>query len=265
MEHYGEAFIFDDFHDANEGVEAPEVKEEPKDDAISNVTLVQKPSSERQTTQTVIEVPETEATIKLLVHFMHKQRYPDLGDVPFVQLLDLAYAAEKYVVHSAMAVCNAYILMNTPSYPLESLVYATKFCYPRIADAAAPYTIAHPMSSIRTAFGEDIAAFAAWYRESFLDVLRSIILVPPPKNGSTQCQYWDGYASATIADVPRDPTLYLQQIVTGQGFPVGFYQKHKSELKCDVFNCDCFRRMNDWEKNAREASIPAYSTFLQRE
>jgi hypothetical protein len=56
-----------------------------------------------------VDLTENAETLRVLMTFMHSQRFPSLLNMheeSFQELLELADAAEKYLVHSAMAVCN---------------------------------------------------------------------------------------------------------------------------------------------------------------
>lgn len=58
----------------------------------------------------VVAPPEDGATLKHLMQYMHRQHYPEIQGVPPDELFNLAEAAEKYEVHSAVAVCRTFIL-----------------------------------------------------------------------------------------------------------------------------------------------------------
>ena len=58
-----------------------------------------------------VDLTETGDVLALLVHFMHKCRHPNLGQImkegpPRKTIFRLAEAAEKYMVYPAMIVCN---------------------------------------------------------------------------------------------------------------------------------------------------------------
>jgi hypothetical protein len=57
----------------------------------------------------VTDLPETSAVLELLFCYFYRQRQPDLLDVPFHILADLAEAAEKYEVFAAMNICKEYM------------------------------------------------------------------------------------------------------------------------------------------------------------
>ena len=54
----------------------------------------------------VIQFPENSATLDLLFQFCYKERHPDLTDLAFDILTELAEAAEKYKVFSAISICK---------------------------------------------------------------------------------------------------------------------------------------------------------------
>jgi hypothetical protein len=53
-----------------------------------------------------LDLPETAAVLELLLQYMYRQPQPDLTQVKFVDLSDLAEAAEKYQVYPAMEICK---------------------------------------------------------------------------------------------------------------------------------------------------------------
>ena len=57
----------------------------------------------------VVHLSESSAVLDLLLQYMYRQRQPDLADVEFPILADLAEAAEKYEVYSAMTICNVHM------------------------------------------------------------------------------------------------------------------------------------------------------------
>jgi hypothetical protein len=57
----------------------------------------------------VVYLDESSAVLDLLLQFMYRQRQPDLEEVDFQTLSELAEAAEKYEVYSAMTVCSIHM------------------------------------------------------------------------------------------------------------------------------------------------------------
>jgi len=115
--------------------------------------------------------------LDLLLQYMHRQRQPDLTDVEFPILADLAEAAEKYEVYSAMTICNVHMRFAITSHPVEVLGYAFKHDYRKLMDEVAPLTIDKPVHEL-TAYWESIPnrIFTVWmkYHHEWLDVLNFV-------------------------------------------------------------------------------------------
>jgi hypothetical protein len=54
----------------------------------------------------VVDVTESTETLKLLMKFVHKGPYPNVSLLEDNVLLNLAMAAERYKVHSAVVACS---------------------------------------------------------------------------------------------------------------------------------------------------------------
>ena len=138
-----------------------------------------------------VDLSENAKTLRLLMHFMHSHRFPSLLSMDsdsFQDLIELAGAAEKYMVHSAMAVCNLrlssvrFSLCASPkaterpfsdeslimSHGIQTLAYSMKYNYPEIADKASPWTLAESWDNVANHLGDDRAQMA-W-------VCRSIVV-----------------------------------------------------------------------------------------
>jgi hypothetical protein len=57
----------------------------------------------------IVHLSERSTVLDLLLQYMYRQRQPDLEKVDFQILAELAEAAEKYEVYSAMTVCNIHM------------------------------------------------------------------------------------------------------------------------------------------------------------
>ena len=66
------------------------------------------PATSTKTTEPgeIIQMSETSAVLKPLLHYMHNDRQPDSSKITFSVLYPLAEAVEKYMVFSAMEVCK---------------------------------------------------------------------------------------------------------------------------------------------------------------
>lgn len=126
-----------------------------------------------------VEMTENSDTVKRLLHYVHKEQYPDVSCLLRKDLFRLADAAEKYVIHPAMGVCNMYILWvqgssvrrnilklivprsaTVEKYPTSTLAYSFKHNYPKIADMAAPLTVFNNLDYMKLGLKHDGALFA---------------------------------------------------------------------------------------------------------
>ena len=57
----------------------------------------------------VVHLDKSSTVLDLLLQFMYHQCQPDLGEINFQMLAELAEAAEKYEVYSAMTVCSMHM------------------------------------------------------------------------------------------------------------------------------------------------------------
>ncbi|PPR06368.1 hypothetical protein CVT24_002481 [Panaeolus cyanescens] len=94
-----------------------------------------------------VQLPEKFEVLKLLLHFMHHTYLPDLEKVDFTIVCELAEAAEKYQVFSAIPVCKLIMKQHAEKRwqyggrPLSVLFYALRHDYPEIANSAARLTL----------------------------------------------------------------------------------------------------------------------------
>lgn len=65
---------------------------------------------------------ESSEVVLLLLQFMHRQRQPEMSNLPFEVFAELADAVEKYVVFSAMGVCKKKMECVSCYYLLELLL-----------------------------------------------------------------------------------------------------------------------------------------------
>ncbi|KAF8957581.1 hypothetical protein BDZ97DRAFT_1845689 [Flammula alnicola] len=91
---------------------------------------------------------EDAETLRLMLHFMHHTRQPDLNSLEFKTLASLAEGVEKYFIYSAMGLCYVYMKLAVDKYPLEVLSYSIKHDYPELINNAAPLTVGISASEI---------------------------------------------------------------------------------------------------------------------
>lgn len=64
------------------------------------------PGSDIPVHDEIVPLTETATTLELLFQYIYRQRQPDLSRLKPQELAQLAEAAEKYEVYSAMEVCK---------------------------------------------------------------------------------------------------------------------------------------------------------------
>ncbi|KAJ2924907.1 hypothetical protein H1R20_g12171, partial [Candolleomyces eurysporus] len=213
-----------------------------------------------------VDLVEDADTLKILMRFMHKQRYPKVSWLETRQIFALAEAAEKYLVYSAISACHDYIEGHVKQNPIESLCYAAKFNHPQIADTAAIHSICKSLDEIRTSSQNHHPTIYAWlqYREGYISVVESALNPPAPYINSRKqqhlCHFWEPYLTATMTELPRT-TMQCLRLLAENRFSVSLYSKH-SDL---VNGCAaCPTRVLNWKRDILDKmeSIPAFHTFI---
>ena len=64
------------------------------------------PGSEFDTRGEVVHLTEPSHVLRVLFGFVHPRRHPDIEELEFKALADVAEAAEKYEVFSAIDICK---------------------------------------------------------------------------------------------------------------------------------------------------------------
>ena len=57
----------------------------------------------------VVQLQENADVLQILLMFMHNTHLPELNNLEFSTISSLAEAAEKYMIHSAMALCRIHM------------------------------------------------------------------------------------------------------------------------------------------------------------
>ncbi|KAJ7114177.1 hypothetical protein C8R43DRAFT_961418 [Mycena crocata] len=106
------------------------------------------PPPEISTSDEIVSLSESSATLELLFQFIYPRRHPALDEIPFSDLASLAEAAEKYQVFSAMNICRIRMRDVLPLHAAEVLVYAAKHDYPFLVYEAAGFTFDVPRAEV---------------------------------------------------------------------------------------------------------------------
>ncbi|KZP14837.1 hypothetical protein FIBSPDRAFT_101663 [Athelia psychrophila] len=82
----------------------------------------------------IVSLTEDGDTLEMLFQYMYPERNPDPKDIDFKHLSDLAEAAEKYQVYTAMLICNVRMGDAYREHPFEVMMYAMRHGYPDLMD-----------------------------------------------------------------------------------------------------------------------------------
>ncbi|KII85202.1 hypothetical protein PLICRDRAFT_45358 [Plicaturopsis crispa FD-325 SS-3] len=121
-----------------------------------------------------IAVDETSKTLDLLLQFMSRQLPPSLEGLPFVDMVALAEAVNKYGVYSALPACQDRMRSILPEHSLDILAHAVKYGHVDLADYSAPFTIKMPPEEVGEALARLPSLLAvswACYREQWNVIL----------------------------------------------------------------------------------------------
>ncbi|KAJ3531236.1 hypothetical protein NMY22_g8240 [Coprinellus aureogranulatus] len=177
---------------------------------------------------TPVDLSENGEALRSLMQFMHHHRLPTLDksfnflDGPS-SLFALAEAAEKYLVYSAMALCNVRIAEQVSWFPLECLAYALKYDYPDIADAAARGSLGTDVEKVISLVGAaNRDGVLAWvrYREKYIMVAEEIIQYPMRDRDllfkRNRCEdptgHWNRFTKAVLAELPQSPLDLVKEL-----------------------------------------------------
>ncbi|KAJ7844180.1 hypothetical protein B0H13DRAFT_1731405 [Mycena leptocephala] len=108
----------------------------------------------------VVYLTESSTVLDLLFQFMYRQPQPDLDALDFKTFASLAEAAEKYVVYSALTLCQKKMKDSIPAHPLEVLLYAVRHDHIELANEAAQRSMGRGVAEALGVLPHDI--FAAW-------------------------------------------------------------------------------------------------------
>ncbi|RXW21134.1 hypothetical protein EST38_g4723 [Candolleomyces aberdarensis] len=90
-------------------------------------------------TESVELSDEDSTTLRLLFIFMHSK-----------ELMNLAQAAQKYLLLNLVAFCRLAIEARVKDVPIDAFIYATKNELSALADIAAPYMVAESLKPSHT-------------------------------------------------------------------------------------------------------------------
>ncbi|KAL1743218.1 hypothetical protein HDZ31DRAFT_65222 [Schizophyllum fasciatum] len=132
---------------------------------------------------------------------MYRETSINLDAYDFYNVVDLAEAAEKYVVFIAMAACSQYMKGQHKEYPLQVMRYAAAHNYPDIVDAAAPYTLGTSLFTIRQMLPSHYVLPWVLFNDGFVTLARTSM----PTHTDRYHHHWDHDAQEQLACELDDP------------------------------------------------------------
>lgn len=137
----------------------------------------------------VVPLTESAQILELLFTFVYPNPVPDVKKMPFGTLSDLADAAEKYRVFSAMAICCIYMTAAVSDHPVEVLRYAVIHRYVELVDSAGPLALGKGTELVALSLPTN--AVVAWvqYYLKWQSILADEVY--NPKRSNRCCCSWD--------------------------------------------------------------------------
>ncbi|KAK0482056.1 hypothetical protein EDD18DRAFT_1201833 [Armillaria luteobubalina] len=209
--------------------------------------------------QEVVPLTERAEVLELMLQYMYLQHQPDLRNVKFEVLKDLAEAVEKYEIYSAMGVCAQKMKESIAEHPLDVLLYSVRHKHEDVINECAEASINMSTTDMLRSLPSDI--FAAWirYHQDWTDLMnREYTRFGPTRHHKNvtvhHCEIWaENYACIAheIAGRPQN-LLKLRSLL----------QRRQQTLgnRCE----DCKRELGYWYHQAdRDRSgLPQFSEYL---
>ncbi|KIL60517.1 hypothetical protein M378DRAFT_168003 [Amanita muscaria Koide BX008] len=195
----------------------------------------------------VVPMLEHSEVLDLLFVFMYPERQPNLRKVAFRVLADLAEAAEKFQVYSAMHTCNTYMVLETEKHPLDVLVYAARHDYQDLLDKAAALVIGLSLDTVIDRMPPAIAVAWVRYYQKWRDAYSKAILRPT----RCTCAAWSQNVVLPILDKLGGKIEMLSK-------PDDLF------LEIAVVNNCCSNHLTSWRNHIGTIceNIPKFSTLL---
>ncbi|KAJ8496792.1 hypothetical protein ONZ45_g12296 [Pleurotus djamor] len=120
-----------------------------------------------------VQLSESSEVLNVLLQYMYRQPPPDLYELEFEVLEQVAEAADKYRVFFAIDACKRAMRDAIPSYSFQVLNWAVKHKHTQLIDEAAEYTIHMSSDNMKDALALSIQGAWITYHKYFLDTLNA--------------------------------------------------------------------------------------------
>ncbi|KAJ7186156.1 hypothetical protein C8R46DRAFT_1062607 [Mycena filopes] len=223
------------------------------------------PPAEISTDGTIVELPETAATLELLFRFMYPERHPGLDTTPFEVLAPLAEAAEKYQVFPAMNICHIRLRDMVREHPVEVAVYASKHEYPYLVSEVAPMMIAMPPLEVIGMLPAHLVLPWIRYFQKWATVHNSA-LIPPGGSLSPHSSRHPAFGQPASCAWPYFVIYCLQRLGVGVQSLCSLSEVFDMTALADQWSLEgcCQSALATWrlEIDEKVAQIPKFSEFL---
>ncbi|KAF5328144.1 hypothetical protein D9758_016714 [Tetrapyrgos nigripes] len=158
----------------------------------------------------IVPLSETSNVLELLFQFTYPQMPPDLDNLEFPELMEVAEAAEKYFVHHARKLCL---------YPLEIFAFAAEHDHKKMLYEVAPLLVFKPLSEIAYRIPSSIYVPWSLYHDQFTSNMWKEALDSfhqPDLFGcsgdSNHATYWRRVVKDWKVKICNDPALLLTDL-----------------------------------------------------
>ncbi|KAF8218699.1 hypothetical protein L208DRAFT_1473248, partial [Tricholoma matsutake] len=96
----------------------------------------------------IVQLPEKSLILNMLFQFCHSDPHPELNDLTFDTLAELAKAAENYKVFSAISVCKISMKDALPLNVFNIFIYGAMYGHPDIYQTTPIMVLQKPLSQV---------------------------------------------------------------------------------------------------------------------
>ncbi|KAK7436172.1 hypothetical protein VKT23_019249 [Stygiomarasmius scandens] len=121
-----------------------------------------------------VPLVENSVILELLFQFTSHKNQPDLEDLDFETLMELAEVAEKYVVYSAIRNCVMKMKDFIPAYTQQIFQFASKHNHEVLFCSIAPRFVSKPLADV--AYTVPLNLYVPWtlYHEQWTEMIDKI-------------------------------------------------------------------------------------------
>jgi len=151
--------------------------------------------------------------LSLFLKYIHHHRQPDLRNLSFKCLSQLAEAVEKYDVYSATEICKLKMSTHVENHCVEVFQYASKHDYRQLMDDAALIAVQNKYWSneIFSVCSPDLRSAWSRYKDHWLRLFSACYDEPQPvlhPGGTPNCIRWWKFRNVVVSQVRLEPAIF---------------------------------------------------------